>query len=109
MVLRSPDCPAYADYPLYNGLGSCSKIFRKNAQGAGHGQIVSEYTDVKSGKRNDRPELMRAISRCKAEGAVLLIAKLDRLTGSGQHPYGMFHQANSAGKITQLEMAEGLL
>ena len=46
----------------------------------GRGQIVGEYKDVESGKRNDRPELNRAIAMCKAEGAVLLIAKLDRLT-----------------------------
>jgi DNA invertase Pin-like site-specific DNA recombinase len=46
----------------------------------GRGQIIGEYTDVESGKRNDRPELARAIAACKAEGAVLLIAKLDRLT-----------------------------
>lgn len=46
----------------------------------GRGQIVDEYKDVESGKRNDRPELTRAIAMCKTEGAVLLIAKLDRLT-----------------------------
>ena len=46
----------------------------------GRGQIVGEYKDVESGKRNDRPELNRAIAMCKAEGAVLLIARLDRLT-----------------------------
>jgi len=44
------------------------------------GQIVAEYKDVESGKRNDRPELMKAIGVCKTQGALLLIAKLDRLT-----------------------------
>ena len=46
----------------------------------GRGEVVAEYTDIESGKRNDRPELMKAIAACQAEGAVLLIAKLDRLT-----------------------------
>jgi len=46
----------------------------------GRGLIVDEYKDVESGKRNDRPELTKAIIMCKTQGAVLLIAKLDRLT-----------------------------
>ena len=46
----------------------------------GRGLIVDEYKDTESGKRDDRPELMKAIGVCKTEGAVLLIAKLDRLT-----------------------------
>ncbi|MFB9297002.1 recombinase family protein [Persicitalea jodogahamensis] len=46
----------------------------------GSGEVIGDYTDVESGKRNNRPELMKAIARCKKEGAVLLIAKLDRLS-----------------------------
>ena len=45
----------------------------------GKGQIVAEYVEVESGKRNDRPELVRALADAKKRGAVLLIAKLDRL------------------------------
>lgn len=44
------------------------------------GRLVAEFTDVESGKRNERPQLLRAIARCKTEGLTLLIAKLDRLT-----------------------------
>ena len=42
--------------------------------------LIAEYTEIESGKRNDRPELLKAIEHCKADGAVLLIAKLDRLS-----------------------------
>ncbi|MDA5241028.1 recombinase family protein [Agrobacterium tumefaciens] len=42
-------------------------------------KIVAEYTEIESGKRSDRPELAKALAHAKSIGAVLLIAKLDRL------------------------------
>ena len=43
-------------------------------------RIVAEYQDIESGKRADRPELERALTHCKDDGACLLIAKVDRLS-----------------------------
>ncbi len=60
------------------GLGAQNTSIRSFLRGSG--EVVGAYTDVESGKRNKRPELMRAIAHCKQEGAVLLIAKLDRLS-----------------------------
>jgi len=46
---------------------------------AGGYELLQEYREVESGKRNDRPILKRALARAKAAKAVLLIARLDRL------------------------------
>lgn len=42
--------------------------------------IVAEFTEVESGKRDDRPQLAAAMKRAKVTGARLVIAKLDRLS-----------------------------
>jgi DNA invertase Pin-like site-specific DNA recombinase len=43
------------------------------------GKLLAEYVEVESGRKSDRPQLTAAIAKAKKLGAVLLIAKLDRL------------------------------
>jgi DNA invertase Pin-like site-specific DNA recombinase len=43
-------------------------------------KILQEFVEVESGKNSDRPVLADAIRECNAQGAILLVAKLDRLS-----------------------------
>jgi DNA invertase Pin-like site-specific DNA recombinase len=49
------------------------------AKHVGHATLLKTYTEIESGKRCDRPELGKALEHCKLTGAVLVVAKLDRL------------------------------
>lgn len=44
------------------------------------GRELASYTEVESGKNNERPQLHAALTRCKLTHATLLVAKLDRLS-----------------------------
>ena len=44
------------------------------------GILLAEFTEVETGKRNDRPELQKALAACRKQKARLVIAKLDRLS-----------------------------
>ncbi|WP_161888579.1 recombinase family protein [Pontibacter russatus] len=42
--------------------------------------VLAEYVEVESGKKDNRPELEKAIAHAKQAGATLIIAMLDRLS-----------------------------
>ncbi|MCP3733221.1 recombinase family protein [Sphingomonas sp. MG17] len=66
-----------------SGLGLEAQRAAVQAHAAATGMtIVAEYVEVESGKRDDRPQLAAALSACRLHRAVLLIAKLDRLSRS---------------------------
>lgn len=43
-------------------------------------EVIAEFTDVQSGKDDNRPELQKAMALAEETGATLLIAKLDRIS-----------------------------
>jgi|TARA_R100001163_G_scaffold49692_1_gene37364 DNA invertase Pin-like site-specific DNA recombinase len=45
-------------------------------------KLLEEYIEIESGRRSDRrrPVLRQALEHCKREGAILVVAKIDRLT-----------------------------
>ena len=62
-----------------NGMAAQQKAVEDYLNG-GRWKLVGEYTEVESGKRNDRPELEKALLACRKHKAKLVIAKLDRLS-----------------------------
>ena len=46
------------------------------------GTIIATYTEVESGTNDHRPELLKALGHTKRSRAILLVAKLDRLSRS---------------------------
>jgi DNA invertase Pin-like site-specific DNA recombinase len=60
------------------GLEAQREAVRVHVKAAG-GVIVANFTEVESGKKNDRPRIAAALAACRVRKATLVIAKLDRL------------------------------
>ena len=67
------------------------------------GELLAEYSEQESGKDNNRPQLETALRLCKEQNAVLLIAKLDRLS---RRVSFIFALRESAIKFRALDMPE---
>jgi len=63
------------------GLDAQRAIVESYARSNGF-EIVGEYTEVESGRNDDRPQVAAAIAECKRRGATLIVAKMDRLARS---------------------------
>lgn len=55
----------------------------------GDWDLLEEFVEVESGKRDDRPQLTKALHLAKVTGATLIIAKLDRLSRDAHFLLGL--------------------
>jgi len=55
----------------------------------GHWTLLGEFTEVESGKVNDRPQLAAALTQARLTAATLIIAKLDRLSRDAHFLLGL--------------------
>ena len=60
------------------GLEAQQRAVLDYVEGGGW-SLVASFTEVESGRRNDRPKLAKALAACRAHRATLLVAKFDRL------------------------------
>ena len=47
-----------------------------------NGILINSYTEIESGKKNNRPQLLSALEECRKNNYILIVAKLDRLSRS---------------------------
>ena len=84
MTLEGKSCPGPAGGEERTPA-SIAAIYAQRGAVAQHaaatgGRIVAEFVEVESGRKRDRPQLAAALAECRRQrGAVLLLAKLNRL------------------------------
>lgn len=65
--------------------------------------IIAEFTDVQSGKDVfNRPELMKALAFCKEQRAVLVVAKIDRLSRNTEQSLAIYREL--AGRLESCDI-----
>lgn len=79
------------------GLEAQKTAVKAFIQARGGIEVPPSFTEVESGKNNSRPELRKAINQCKAVGATLLIAKLDRLSRNVSFIFDLKAELEAAG------------
>jgi DNA invertase Pin-like site-specific DNA recombinase len=63
-----------------------------NYLNGGNHELIGEYKERETGKRTDRPELIKALKHAKLTGATVIVAKLDRLSRNARFLLGLLEQ-----------------
>ena len=61
------------------GLDAQREMVRRYLDG-GSWTLLDQFTEIESGRRDDRPNLLKAIKLCQLKNAKLVVSKLDRLS-----------------------------
>ena len=69
---------------------------------------VTEFVEIMSGKRSDRPKLREAIATARKHRATLVIAKLDRLGRKASHVLHLLDNAGIAFRFAEMPHASKL-
>ena len=69
-------------------------------------EVLGEFVEVHSGSDNDRPELTAAIELAKKENAVLVVAKLDRLSRKVSFIASLMEERGLDFKVAQMPFAD---
>jgi len=103
-ILPSPRFVAYLRVSTQkqgvSGLGLEAQAQAVEAYIAGvGGRMLATFTEIETGKRSDRPELTKALASARAQKAVLIVAKLDRLARNARFLLTVVEGAGEAGVI----------
>lgn len=62
-------------------------------------EIIHEYEEIESGRKNARPQLEAALALCRAKSAALIVAKIDRLTRNTRFLLTVADETGEAGVV----------
>lgn len=79
------------------GLDAQKRDVKRFIESRNGKQVQPPFVEVESGKNDQRPELKKAIQRCKQTGSKLLIAKLDRLSRNASFIMNLRTELQKAG------------
>jgi len=65
----------------------------------GKWELVKEFVEVESGKRNDRPALDKALRACRLQNSTLIVGKLDRLARNTRFLLKLVEESGTRGVV----------
>lgn len=81
-----------------SGLGLEAQRAKVEAMAAQRGAtVVAEFTEVESGRKSDRPQLAAALAEARMRGAVVAVAKIDRIARDAELVLRLSREAEANG------------